>query len=747
MKTKVIYTKRDKKTVLEENELHNHKSYFKHIYENEVLKKTEVWNRNKVDSITLYPSEDEKTSDEEILFENIFLRSVQIIRIKNKGEYQWVHDKKYTNLLLAKEEMYINDFNRRKIASYKVDQLNGVQMTKYLYLKDGDYREIDYFRTRRPYLEKEKFISYLDQVLAENNSSLNPTYYLKFSPFFPSGEDPEFETVRYFSFNEDEEINLQQAFFEREFSKKVYTNNILRRTDSFRLLKIKKRTYFMEEQSLFKVQKHDNDILVEVYYLIQEKNGFKKWRIETFKENILCDQEIVVTDALGECSFNQKIDPVSENVITTSKYAYFSTIRGSATAELKYDETGKLITEGVTLHDCWDNEFYSVEEMHQDGFFESKYGKYFLFAYPEIPEDIPITKTVYKNHLDEIIPENEAKEQYEYSEETYQNGHLLKRISYKAHSHKALKNDEYHIRRATYYDDLENVPDLENFVDNSDEIYYNKRIANNYILYDFMTRNYWDGKKAEFSGTVVYDNFYRVVSKVIYNAQSKELISGKKTLYMNVTPLLGQKYITVNFNSTGDVESYIDNRFTFPEYYTKGNFENKKEEKGLVSQEYYKDIKNIVPNNPAFPFADFSTYTIFYPIESGQESEITGLMVDSKIKIAAEEYIAIHFLDSKTALEDYMKMIPTSDLYFYHIENTGNIIETDFFGMEIHAHFSIDLTSRTIECQVVNSEEKDITFRKERPNDATNVYFFYVGEQKIFVTFYSELLIDLLLKA
>ncbi|MFZ4931193.1 hypothetical protein [Chryseobacterium sp. Mn2064] len=746
MKTSIIYTKRDKKTVLEESNLNEQKVYLKHIYENEVLKKTEVWNRNKVDSITLYPSEGEKTSDEEILFENIFLRSVQIIRIKNVDEYQWVHDKKYTNLLLTKEEMYINDFNSRKIASYKADQLNGVQLTKYLYLKDGDYREIDYSRSRNPYLEKEKFISYLNQVLTDNKSCLNSAYYLKFSPFFPSGEDPEFETVRYVSFYENKEITLQQAFFEREFDKNIYTEHQLRRTDHFKRLEIIKRTYFINNNSLF-VPDENLSIPVEIHNLVEEKNGFKKWEIKIFKDNTLHTQEILVTNAEGERVFYQEIDPFSKKVLVTYKFADFSTLGGSSLTHLEYNSEGTLITEGVTLYDYWDSEFYSKEDMHQDGFFDSEYGKYFLFAYPEIPEGMPINKTVYKNHLDEIIPENEAKEQYEYSEETYQNGNLLKRISYKAHSYKNLKNDDYHIKKAAYYDDLENVPDLENFEDNSDEIYYNKRTANNYILYDFITRNYWDGKKAEFSGTVVYDNFYRVVSKIIYNAQSKELISGIKKFYMNVTPLLGQKYITVNFNSTGEVESYIDNRFTFPEYYTKENFENKNEEKRPVSQEYYKDIKSIVPNNPAFPFADFKNHTIFYAIESGQESEITGLMVDSKIKIAAEEYIAIHFLDSKTVLEDYMKMIPTSDLYFYHIENTGNTIETDFFGMDIHAHFSIDLNSRTIACQIIKSVEKNITFRKEYSNEATNVYFFYVGEQKIFVTFYSELLIDLLLKA
>ncbi|WP_300685703.1 hypothetical protein [Chryseobacterium sp.] len=323
--------------------------------------------------------------------------------------------------------MYINDFNSRKIASYKVDQLNGVQLTKYLYLKDGDYREIDYSRSRNPYLEKEKFISYLNEVLAENNSSPNPAYYLEFLPFSPSGEDPEFETVRYFSFYENKEITLQQAFFEREFDKNIYTEHQLRRTDHFKRLEMIKRTYFINGKSSFSPEESLN-IPVEIHNLIEEKNGFKKWEIKTIKDNTLHTKEVLVTNAEGQRFFYQEVDPFSKKVLVTYKFADFSTLGGSSSTHMKYDAEGALITEGVTLYNYWDSEFYSIEAMHQDGFFESEYGKYFKSASPEIPVNMPVIKTVYKNHLDEIIPENEAKQQYEYSEETYQNGHLLKRI-------------------------------------------------------------------------------------------------------------------------------------------------------------------------------------------------------------------------------------------------------------------------------------------------------------------------------
>ncbi len=42
---------------------------------------------------------------------------------------------------------------------------------------------------------------------------------------------------------------------------------------------------------------------------------------------------------------------------------------------------------------------------------------------------------------------------------------------------------------------------------------------------------------------------------------------------------------------------------------------------------------------------------------------------------------------------------------------------------------------------------KDVSFRKVISGKATDLYLFYTEDRKIFVNFYSELLINLLLKA
>ncbi len=298
---------------------------------------------------------------------------------------------------------------------------------------------------------------------------------------------------------------------------------------------------------------------------------------------------------------------------------------------------------------------------------------------------------------------------------------------------------------------MKEVPDLETSHDNSDRIYYNRRTVNHYILYDFITRDYWEGRNAEFSGTVVYDNYYRTVSEIVYDAASEQLISGTKTLYGQVSPLLGRKYITVNFNRHGQVESYTDNRFIFPEHHSKEKFDNKHFGSGPLSQDYYKNLKDLVPENPAFPYYDFTISKMLYGNETGTESEMTLLISDSKIKIAAEEYVTYHFLSNEESLEDYLRAVPDlglrSQMYFYNISKQKNMIETDFSGLGIKARFSIDLNTREIDCHSIESSVKDVSFRKVMSGKVTDLYLFYTGERKIFVNFYSELLIDLLLKA
>lgn len=759
MKTRILYTTRNKKAVLEESSLHEHKTYLKHIYADEVLKKTELWVRDHIESVILYPGTEEKASDEEILIANVLLRGVRIIRIRDIGEYKLVHDKSYKNFLLSKEEIYISDHDDRKTASYstynnRINQFNEILQNKYIYLKDGSYRELNYSEGRKPYIEKTSFEKKIREYLAGNNSSLTPDYYLDFSPFFPSGEDLELETIRYFSFYEGDEISLQEAFFEKEFHKKVYVKEVLRRTETFKNLKLSEKAYFIYDQLPFTPEKEDTNFLIDIHYLREERNGFRKWEIVRQRKGKtgVYEKEIWVLDAQGKRFFYQEIDGKSGEVILTRKFPEIPDWEYSASNSFEYDNEGKLISEGLDLYDDWNNEFYSVAQMREDGFFESEYGKYFMSALPEIPEfEESVTKIVYKNHLDEVIPEKNIKGLYEYSEEIYENERLVKIRKYTAYSSKELEEQKYHSITASYHDDVEQTPDLTTFRDDANEIYYNKKIVNNYILYDFITRDYWDGKKAEFSGTVVYDNYYRIISKVVYNALSGQLISGTKTLYEQVTPLLNRKYITVNFNRNGEVENYIDNRFLFPEYESKEKFENKHFGSGPVSDEYYQSLKELVPENQAFPFFDFVTTKMLYTNETETESEITLLMVNSKIKMATEEYATLHFLGNGESLENYLNMIPDlkvrSYLYFYNIMQEEDTIETDFYGLGISAHFSIDLSSREIACHIRDASGKNISFRKAALGGTTDIYFFYVNERKVFVNFYSELLINLLLKA
>ncbi len=56
-----------------------------------------------------------------------------------------------------KEEVYLSDFDDRKIASFTVNQY-GTDLKKYIHLKEGGYREFNYSDGRKPYLDEESFI-------------------------------------------------------------------------------------------------------------------------------------------------------------------------------------------------------------------------------------------------------------------------------------------------------------------------------------------------------------------------------------------------------------------------------------------------------------------------------------------------------------------------------------------------------------------------------------------------------------
>ncbi|MCT2561327.1 hypothetical protein [Chryseobacterium herbae] len=752
MKTRIVYTKRDK-TILEESHLHEQKAYLKHTYINDVLKKTEQFYFQTIHSVKVYLT-DEETPDEDILMEHVLAGGVKIIRTKNHREGQFVHERRYKSFELDIENFSVYDQQDRVVASYSIYDANGnVFLKKFFYLNNGDSREFKYFEDGRPYLKKQEILQSLMEASEMNSVDPSWNLYLQFYPFPFSDESLEIETVRYFSTDyEDQEMTLREAFFKRNFDKKVYRDQKLTHIEHFENLQRIKKTYFIYDDTSFEPKEGDFSIEVEVQYVKEKRNGFTQWESDLYRKNILCEKKIWVTDVLEKKIFAQYIDVTTGKTVAFEKDAYYYDSGYSNLEDFRYKEDGQLDPDCRIVYDDWDGESYTVEEMYENGFFNSEYGKYFLSALPEIPEisdPVKIHETIYKNHLDEVISKKDTQSLYEYSEEIYQNGNLVKRKTYKAHSKEDLRKRKYFAITASYHDHIQDSSDLEKSPNYDEEIYYNKRRINNYMVYDFIIRNDWTMKAAELSGTVVYDNYYRVVSRITCDRLSKKLIEAFKVIYMQVSPLLGQNFVRVNFNKEGDVESYMDSRYDIPHTNSKEKFMANNSGRNPFFMNYYRNLDSLVPENPAFPFMNFTSRKLKFGDEIASESEMTVLRGDSGVTIAVNKFDTYYFLGANQSLNDYLRIFPDGffNIFFHNIKKEKHTVESDFFGYGITAHFSIDLEDKEINCQFHDGHGDHITFRKTTSNEKTDIYGFFKDERRIPFNFYSEMLAELLLKA
>ncbi|MCA6068643.1 hypothetical protein JI747_015790 [Chryseobacterium sp. RG1] len=121
MEERIVYTARDRKTILNEDELSGKRMYQKHIYQHDELQKVETYFKGELLSLEIYVS-DENIPDEDILFRNIFISSVTVIRVKKYEDYSILHFRKYSKCNLQNEEIRVEDSEKRNIALFYPDK-------------------------------------------------------------------------------------------------------------------------------------------------------------------------------------------------------------------------------------------------------------------------------------------------------------------------------------------------------------------------------------------------------------------------------------------------------------------------------------------------------------------------------------------------------------------------------------------------------------------------------------------------
>ncbi|MDY0930979.1 hypothetical protein [Chryseobacterium sp. CFBP8996] len=752
MKEKIVYTARDRKTILNQDELTGKRMFMKHVYQNDQLQKTETYFRGDLLNLEIYIS-DINILDEEILFLNILISSVTVVRVKIDGDYRLLHFRKYSKFKLESEEIKIVDNENRSTAQFHIDK-EDYYHKKSIYSVEGEELSFEYFSTGQPLLKKTEIIKKINEFSQNHALEISRTFYLSFFPYIISGENYEVERSFYFTdsvFKGDIEIDLQQAFFEQNFIKKVYAKNSLHEIIYFEDRKIVKRKYFLRGKK--SVDRQHQNYEVEIYRFNEEKKGFIKWDVESYERNILQKRKIKVYDVTGKKIFSQWFDAVTGKIESSKKYTYHHNSDSSAWEGFEYSKNGKILLNDIKVDDGWEYIHYTIDEIAGKGFFESDYGKYFAEGLPEIPDvQNPVTdyKMIYKNHLGVCIPEKDAKSLFEYAQEIFENKKLKKRVTRTAESWEKRKENIYISRTEVFHNNMKDVSELDSFL-NGNIIYYNHQIKNNYHVYDFVVMDYDYYNKIIFTGTAVFDNYSRIVTKVTRDCSTQKIISAFKIHESYITPLFEIYSVKVNYNEIGEIMNYVDKRID-ERLYSKHQYENEYFYNiSPVNNSYYKNLDSLVPEKPAFPFFDFESQRMKYKGHDNRDSESHLLFSNSKLKVAwSGNFECLYFVDDEPEIEIFSKALSTElgAAYFYNIKKSVSEIETDYFNARgIYAHFIIHLFSDDIKCEILNNHEHEnkLSFRLMNDSDYTNRYCFFYDETWISETvIFSEMIKELL---
>lgn len=756
MRQKIIYTLQDRKTVVQEDHLYDQAVYFRQFYDDIILQKVEKYVNGKFSRLEIYLY-DECITDEEMLFEYVMVQDIIIIRTQLYGKEKLLHQKQYLSLILKSEKFEVRDDSDRVVSFRHIVDGKPESCRKIRYDHQGSAWPIDYLASGNPQLKK----SGLEEQICEfpGPDDREASYYLSFFPFLKTGESVEVAENRYFftRFGDDIEITLQQAFFSKAFSKKIFINGIHQRSDHFVDHIMIARSYYLYDEAPLILIPEDAGIKTS-FHRMQKKDGFTRWEILSYDRNIFENKEIKVFDILGKEIFFQGFDH-RDRAVYTRKSAYYD----GSYAEYEpfmYDENGAMSTEFITIDDGWSGEDIYISDLRKSGFFNSDYGKYYLSALPEIPDSRFLIKSyreIYRNHLDETITQEEAEALYEYSKEVYHNDLPVAKTTFKALSRQAFKEKRYFEYTETYHPEVREIRKLEDFYEGGKLMYYNRRIMNTYTVYDFLIRDPENFLEVKFSGTVVFDNHYRIISKMTRRERTETLVSGQKIFYHvpdpEYLPVAGSSaFVKIIFNSQGDIETYED-----PNRYNSGSFSKEKYQDDFLfthsplNTDYYKALEPLVPEEKDYPFSAYQAEELYFQKEDMDHPSVIHLLYsESGLKIAIDDYCYYYFIAKDEDLCELPVTGTNFSLVFSHIRKTSQSIKTEcLFDNKIRVNINIDLDSRTIrDALFENNEDGKLSFRKIRSYASSDVYALFSGDMNIgMIDFYSELVTLLLLKA
>ncbi len=749
---KILYKDIRNKKTFKEDELSliiGKSAYIKYYYtDDEKLVKQENFNCQGILTSTYFYLQLFETK-EEILYKNP--HAIIYTILKEINGYIVYEKESYQGFELSEKIIEVRDEKGRMITEMN---LKYEEYHKYLHV-DDEIKRISYFEWGEM---KDRFSSYFEKKHEVNNE-----FYTQLYPIIPDCEFLIPETKVEYRNLYDIKLKLDEAFKEDDFTKYIYEQDRKIIEEEFCDGILESRTYYLKpEQTIQDILKECNYNIDNIIYYNQHiVNNYVVWDINYYGKQLrLGSKDKKVFNLNDEEIASQSIDATNNKVIKTQKYSNLMYHEDPFDfLPFTYDENGK-IEEKIKIN--YDK--YCINDFKEKGFFNTEYGRYFLTDEPLVPyvKGPEKIECIYKNHLEQIIDEVEIKYLYEYKKEIYVNGFLKEVYSY---IHKHIPGvEDLDCIGLELYSDQQRLEDIiyDSIIKNFDFVFYNKRINNNYIVYDVEKYDYTSDLK--YNGILVQDSQGREIVRVIYQNDKTHIQYAHKIFYDN--PVKGdsaENYHLVEFDKYGNPYRYKRFHWENCEIFSKEKYEKYEPSSKVLQNPFYKNLRFLIPPFPCLKYEEL--------VQKPQYIKIKNDYIYRKECYYNENH-QLRIYHNSIFLYTYEDLTPIKQAltiyefkYYYNIKrNTDFLTFRCLYKEGLEIDFSINLETLQMQYEVTKCKEisnlnseinkvlensnKSMKINIRMENEREGVYHFLYNDQIVENSYFNlEELIYCLLEA
>ncbi|MRX68738.1 hypothetical protein SAMN06265349_103281 [Flavobacterium resistens] len=771
MEEEIIYKSGRNEKVISKEELHTVKNFFKNFYIDDELIRTEYISSDSNSNFTIYYLNNNQSIEEILLENNQFLdRSFhyklfdkfgftvylfqsydfrnleqQSIIIKDKEENLVV---KTGNSLKTYEDSSFFNFSKTiksdakySILSRKVEEDSTISVN---YFENGDFKSA-YFSNENLEMNLQEFL-FTNDFSERYHLNIDKDFLKSFFPIIPNSDFNIPEICIEYSDYYKNKIAFKEIFTERFFHKTLYLDKKKRFIEKFAYGKIVSKTYFLNIDETIEdfLEEMQNGIEYCFYHKPIIKNNCTYWEVIQYDENGM------VIEKRNEV-YNYQDQLISVNYLLSNKfrthslikYCYKNNYESQILSIYMYDDSGAI----SYIDDCgfgsdsmWEDTVWEMPNLKFETYINRIEDPFFKSFFSEVPESSKEEiEIIYKNHLGQVISENEIKKVYEYKKEVKIN-QLTKEI--KTYKDNSCSFVEY------YCSDQEKPEDFEFYSTRNFIVYHNKKHQNGYFVYDIFESVVETLEIGHYKGILVQDFFGREITRVVFKNDEMDLKYARKISYDNFKSELGYDFDTVivNFEDSNKVLNYYSNETT----YTVDEFEKEQfSSLNKTNNSFFKSIFPFVPEIEAKVYEPFIFKLKLKKQENSFEPEEIKCLYNSnnKLKYVFDGYKKWSFLKDRSEVNLKLPelLYYGYNISFYNIKHADEIISCDVvynlqFEKERYKEFNVKLKISTTSFDFsYESDDPIFSFRKiffEHYEE--ELFCFYLNEERIWNTEISK---------